>query len=73
MERFAARKIIAKNLDDEGMLIESEPYENKVGFSERADVPIEPRLSEQWFLQYPRVEEAKKAVKDGHIRFFPKR
>lgn len=73
MERFAARKIIAKNLDDEEMLIESEPYENKVGFSERADVPIEPRLSEQWFLQYPRVEEAKKAVKDGHIRFFPKR
>lgn len=73
MERFAARKIIAKNLDDEGMLLESEPYENNVGFSERADVPIEPRLSEQWFLKYPRVEEAKTAVKDGHIRFFPKR
>ena len=73
MERFAARRIVVKNLDEEGMLIESEPYENNVGFSERADVPIEPRLSEQWFLKYPRVEEAKQAVRDGHIRFFPKR
>ena len=35
--------------------------------------PIEPRLSEQWFLKYPRVEEAKKAVKDGHIKFYPQR
>ena len=73
MDRFAARKIIAKNLDDDGKLIESEAYENKVGFSERADVPIEPRLSEQWFLKYPRVEEAKQAVQNGQIRFFPKR
>jgi valyl-tRNA synthetase len=73
MERFAARRIVVKNLDEEGMLIESEPYENNVGFSERADVPIEPRLSEQWFLKYPRVEEAKQAVRDGHISFFPKR
>ena len=73
MERFAARKIIAKNLEDEGLLLEREPYENNVGFSERADVPIEPRLSEQWFLKYPRVEEAKQAVRDGHIKFFPKR
>ena len=36
---FAARRIVVKNLDEEGMLIESEPYENNVGFSERADVP----------------------------------
>ena len=33
--------------------MKEEPYENNVGFSERADVPIEPRLSEQWFLKYP--------------------
>ena len=39
----------------------------------RQGVPIEPRLSEQWFLKYPRVEEAKQAVRDGHIKFFPKR
>ena len=39
-----------------GLLAKEEPYENNVGFSERADVPIEPRLSEQWFLKYPRWE-----------------
>ena len=37
-----------------------------------ADASIEPRLSEQWFLKYPRVEEAKQAVRDGHIQFFPR-
>ena len=73
MERFSARKIIAKKLEDDGLLVERKEYENKVGFSERADVPIEPRLSEQWFLKYPRVEEAKQVVKDGIIEFFPKR
>ena len=51
--------------------MKEEPYENNVGFSERADVPIEPRLSEQWFLKYPRIEEAKAAVRDGHIKFWP--
>ncbi|MFP6900005.1 MAG: class I tRNA ligase family protein [Opitutales bacterium] len=50
-----------------------EPHHNNVGFSERADVPIEPRLSEQWFLRYPRVEEAKRAVAEGFIRYFPER
>jgi valyl-tRNA synthetase len=73
MERFAARKVIADQLREDGNLIAEEKYQNNVGFSERADVPIEPRLSEQWFLKYPRVEEAKKAVKDGHIKFYPQR
>ncbi|MCX7869634.1 MAG: class I tRNA ligase family protein, partial [Terrimicrobiaceae bacterium] len=43
------------------------------GFSERADVPIEPRLSEQWFLRYPRTAEARDAVRSRLIRFFPRR
>ena len=73
MERFAARKVIADQLREDGNLIAEEKHQNNVGFSERADVPIEPRLSEQWFLKYPRVEEAKKAVKDGHIKFYPQR
>ena len=72
-ERFSARKLIADKLKEDGNLIAEEKHQNNVGFSERADVPIEPRLSEQWFLKYPRVEEAKKAVKDGHIKFFPQR
>ena len=46
-----------------------EPYENNVGFSDRSDVPIEPRLSEQWFLRYPKTEEALAVVREHLIRF----
>ncbi len=73
MDRFEARKVAANMLEEMGLLIEREDYENNVGYSERADVPIEPRLSEQWFLKYPKVEEAKAAVREGIIRFYPER
>ena len=73
MDRFKARKVAVKELEAMGLLISEENYENNVGFSERADVPIEPRLSEQWFLKYPKVEEAKRAVKEGVINFYPER
>ena len=73
MERFAGRKKAAELLKESGALIEAEAYENNVGYSERADVPIEPRLTWQWWLKYPRVEEAKAAVRDGHIKFYPER
>ncbi|MDG1139121.1 MAG: valine--tRNA ligase [Opitutales bacterium] len=73
IDRFSARKLISLKLKESGNLIEEKPYQNNVGFSERADVPIEPRLSEQWFLQYPRVKEAKKVIEGGHIKFFPGR
>ena len=53
--------------------MKEEPHENNVGFSERADVPIEPRLSEQWFLRYPKTKEARAAVQQRLIRFFPER
>ena len=49
----------------------TEPHENNVGFSERSEVPIEPRLSEQWFLRYPKTKEALAVVRDHLIRFFP--
>lgn len=73
MDRFEARKLAAQKLEDMGLLIDREPYENTVGFSERGDVPIEPRLSEQWFLKYPKVEEAKRAAEQGIIKFHPDR
>ncbi len=73
MERFAARKRAAEILGICGALVGEEPYLSNVGYSERADVPIEPRLTWQWWLRYPRVEEAKAAVRDGHIRFHPER
>jgi valyl-tRNA synthetase len=50
-----------------------EEYENNVGFSERAHVPIEPRISMQWFLKYPCVKEAADAVATGEIQFRPER
>ena len=73
LERFAGRKKAAELLKASGALVAEEPYANNVGYSERADVPIEPRLTWQWWLRYPRVEEAKAAVRDGHIKFHPER
>ncbi|MBI5772196.1 MAG: valine--tRNA ligase [Verrucomicrobia bacterium] len=62
LERFKARKVAEEKLTELGALVEAKPYENNVGFSQRADVPIEPRLSEQWFLKYPSVEQARLCV-----------
>ncbi|HWL53042.1 MAG TPA: valine--tRNA ligase [Chthoniobacteraceae bacterium] len=72
-DRFAVRKLAAEKLGQMGLLVKEEPYQNNVGFSERADVPIEPRLSLQWFLKYPAVEAAREAVASGEIRFRPER
>jgi valyl-tRNA synthetase len=73
MERFAAREAAVQKLEELGLLVRVEDYENNVGYSERADVPIEPRLSEQWFLKYPEVPAALDAVVSGKIRFVPER
>lgn len=73
LDRFEARIEAVDTLKELGLLIKEEPYENNIGFSERADVPIEPRLSEQWFLKYPKTAEARAAVRDRLIRFFPER
>jgi valyl-tRNA synthetase len=53
--------------------VKVEDYENNVGYSERADVPIEPRISMQWFLKYPCVKEAAEAVASDAIHFRPER
>jgi valyl-tRNA synthetase len=73
MERFTGRKKAAELLKERGALVAEEAYANSVGYSERADVPIEPRLTWQWWLRYPQVEEAKAVVRDGHIKFHPER
>src|SRR5208283_521956 len=54
-------------LTELGSLEKEEPYTNNVGFSERADVPIEPRLSEQWFLKYPSVEKSRACVEQAEV------
>jgi valyl-tRNA synthetase len=71
LDRFEARKKAAKLLQENGLLSRSEPYENNVGFSDRSDVPIEPRISEQWFLRYPKTKEALAVVRNHLICFFP--
>jgi valyl-tRNA synthetase len=71
LERFGAREKAAELLRASGALAKTEPYENNVGFSDRSDVPIEPRISEQWFLRYPKTKEALAVVRDHLIRFFP--
>lgn len=73
LDRFEARVKAGARLRELELIVKEEPYENNVGFSERADVPIEPRLSEQWFLRYPKTAEARAAVQKHLIRFFPDR
>ncbi|HEY4415349.1 MAG TPA: valine--tRNA ligase, partial [Verrucomicrobiae bacterium] len=73
LDRFKARKVAVEKLRELEMLVEEKPYENNVGFSQRADVPIEPRLSEQWFLKYPAVETSKACVTEGRMKFHPDR
>ena len=65
LDRFKARKLAVEKLTELGALEKEEPYTNNVGFSERADAPIEPRLSEQWFLKYPSLEKSRACVADG--------
>jgi valyl-tRNA synthetase len=73
MDRFKARKRAAEKLEEMGLLVRVEEYENSVGYSERADVPVEPRISMQWFLKYPRVKESTAAVAEREIKFRPER
>lgn len=73
LDRFVARKKAAAKLEEMGLLIRVEDYDNNVGFSERAGVPIEPRISMQWFLKYPCVQESADAVANGEINFRPAR
>jgi valyl-tRNA synthetase len=73
LDRFEARKVAVEKLKALDSLVKEEPYENKVGFSQRADVPIEPRMSLQWFLKYPAVAKSKACVSEGRMKFHPER
>ncbi len=65
LDRFEARDVAVERLKELGVMVEEKPYEHNVGFSQRADVPIEPRLSEQWFLKYPAVQQSKDCVEQA--------
>jgi valyl-tRNA synthetase len=71
-DRFIVRKKIAKDLDASGHLVKVEEYMNKVGYSERTDAVIEPRLSEQWFVSMKKLAEpALENVLNGNVQFHP--
>jgi valyl-tRNA synthetase len=72
MDRFDVRKQIEKDLAAAGLLEKVEDYTNKVGFSERTHVPIEPKLSMQWFLKMTDlVKPALENVMNDNIKFYP--
>jgi len=71
-DRFEARKLIAKELEEKGFLEKKETYSSEVGYSERTDVVVEPRLSLQWWVDMKKISEpALRAVADEKIKFYP--
>ncbi len=72
MDRFDVRKQIEKDLADAGLLEKVEDYTNKVGCSERTGVPIEPKLSMQWFISMQHFADlALPPVMNDEIKFYP--
>jgi valyl-tRNA synthetase len=72
MDRFEVRKQIAEDLETAGLLVKKESHINKVGYSERTDVVIEPRLSLQWFVDMKELSgPALENVMNDNIHFFP--
>ncbi len=72
MDRFDVRKQIEIDLEAAGLLEKVEAYENKVGFSERTNVPIEPKLSMQWFLKMQHFADmALPPVMNDELKFYP--
>ena len=73
-DRMDVRKQIAFDLQNAGLMEKIEDYNNKVGFSERTNVPIEPKLSTQWFLKMQHFADiALPPVMDDDIEFYPKK
>ncbi len=71
-DRFEVRKEIAKDLENKGYLIKTKEYQNKVGFSERTDAVIEPKLSMQWFFKMEAFSKpALEHVMNDDIQFHP--
>ncbi len=73
LDRMEARKAVVEKFEALGLLLKVEKYTHRVGYSERTHVPIEPYLSEQWFLRHPSVDPAVAAVETGQIKFHPER
>ncbi|MBL0305542.1 MAG: valine--tRNA ligase [Chitinophagaceae bacterium] len=71
-DRFDARKKIAKELEEKGFLLKTEDYTSEVGYSERTDAVVEPRLSLQWWVDMKKISgPALSAVMDDDVKFYP--
>ena len=74
MDRFECREKIVHLMQEAGLVVKIEDHLHSVGYSERGDVPIEPRVSEQWFCRMEKLAEpAIDAVRNGDIKFYPER
>lgn len=74
LDRFVARKKVVEKFEELGLLEKIEDYKTNIGYSERGKVPIEPYLSEQWFMRMDElVKPAIKSVEEGKIKFHPDR
>jgi valyl-tRNA synthetase len=72
LDRFEARKKVVERFEELKLLAKIEDYQNKVGYSDRGNVPIEPYLSEQWFMSMSEMaESALQVVKDGKVNYHP--
>jgi valyl-tRNA synthetase len=74
LDRYEARRRVVADLEALGLMEKIEPYETEVGHSDRSKTPIEPMLSEQWFVKMGDLaERAMEAVRDSRVQFFPAR
>ena len=74
IDRFEVRKLIEKELEEKGYLVKTEDHLNKVGFSERTNAVIEPKLSLQWFVSMKEISSpALQNVLNGNIKFHPEK
>ncbi|MGO8699398.1 MAG: valine--tRNA ligase [Limisphaerales bacterium] len=73
LDRMEARKAVVAKMEGLGLLLKTEKHIHRVGHSQRSNAPIEPYLSEQWFLRYPSIGPSTTAVENGQIQFHPER
>ncbi|MDP2303314.1 MAG: valine--tRNA ligase [Ignavibacteria bacterium] len=72
LDRYVARKLVVKKMEEAGLISKIDKYENNVGYSERGGVPIEPYLSEQWFMKMDDLAKpALDVVREGKVKFHP--
>ncbi|QQS35890.1 MAG: valine--tRNA ligase [Ignavibacteriales bacterium] len=72
LDRYEVRKKVVARLEELELVQKIEDYQNKVGYSERGNVPIEPYLSEQWFMKMDELSKpALEVVRNGRVKFYP--